>query len=223
MSHDDKEESGVPWKLLFEVLKNAYKWPKAKAFGASILLVGPKGSGKSSVFHYLEKNKLKPESPHKSTAFAETSGWKPKFVGDNENYLEVSSFVDTKGQDAETAGADAIGMLKPSIIIVVLDGQEELDNNKKYLSEFISNVLETNQRVREKIKLIAIFLNKFDKSDNQAHFFSNVSQLVEQAKKVGGGVFGNKCIGCHTVLVRTEKYGTSLVEDAFSEIKKAIK
>src|SRR5690606_11804699 len=92
MSNDSGGGGNVPWKLVWEALKLTYKIPKAMAFGASILLVGPKCSGKSSIFHYLKTNKLKPKGPHKSTLSSDTGGWKPKFVGDDSNYLEVSSF-----------------------------------------------------------------------------------------------------------------------------------
>lgn len=219
----DNEKSAMPWRLVWEALRASYKYPKAMAFGATILLVGPKGSGKSSVFDYLESNKLNPEGPHNSTAFGEKSGWMPKFVGDQNNYLEVASFVDTKGQDPETAGADAIGMLKPSVIIIVLDGQNCIEENKKYVSEFMSNLLKTDERVRNKIKLIALFINKFDKAHDPVPFFENVKALESQAQTTGGAVFGNKILGVHTVLVEKKEFGVSLVESAFKQIKRALR
>ncbi len=203
-------------------------WVSTYIRGATILIVGPSASGKTSFSDYLNYGILSPISHHITTT-EETSS--PTFaidIGNNSTLkLRVRKTLDEPGQIGPMAHAKLVKQHRPHAIFIVLDAKKPQADINEWASEFCENlerIIHESPPVRRKIKSIIVCINKRDVLNDENEFQLIVDNLrtllTEKLRTIIGEQKAKQIPILPCVSVLTQNYGSTLADAAIAKLAK---
>lgn len=219
-------------KLGIEVLKrtapSAIAWVSTYVRGVTLLMVGPSAAGKTSFADYLIMGRLDPETHHMTTVEETISPTFSIDVGKNSMYkLRVRRAYDEPGQVGPMAHANLVKTNKPHALIVLLDINGSVSENKKWISEFSINlerVFNENPKCRKRLKSVVVCMNKRDKLKSMRILVSRTKAiqkaLIESLATTLGAQRVQQIPILPCVSVLTKEYGSTLIDAIIARLAK---
>jgi len=220
-------------KLLFDLVKvagNETKRLVARVTGKRILILGPKGAGKSSFAHYLVNHRLRPpELPYKPTKSLTRQGRFPVPIGDSETLeLRVKEAMEVPGSWDANLQAWIMSDSVPDILVIVLDLTTSDASRRHWLEQLTEKLavsFSEHPKIAEKIETTLILLNKRD------CFETSSADLEQQAGVIREKIEANlestpynldRIMILSTVLVDHPEWGDKLASTAVSLIARSV-